>query len=63
MLFERIGDIAAARNTLIELLDEPRLEKFEQYSQALEKLPELEALLDTIDEFAAQETKSAETKQ
>ena len=63
LLFERIGDIAAARNTLIELLDEPRLEKFEQYSQALEKLPELEALLDTIDEFAAQETKSAETKQ
>lgn len=62
LLFEQIGNLTAARNTLIELLDEPRLKKFEAYSQALIKLSELEALLETNSEFAVQETKTAETK-
>ena len=60
LLFEKIGDLTAARNTLIELLDDPRLEKFEPYSQALKKLPELEALLATSDEFAAHEPQRPE---
>lgn len=62
LLFEQIGDLAAARNTLIELLDEPRLKNFELYSQALEKLPELEALLEMNSAFAVQGTKTSETK-
>ncbi len=62
LLFEEIGDLTAARNTLIELLDEPRLEKFELYSQALKKLSELEALLETSSEFAVQEAKTLEAK-
>lgn len=62
LLFEEIGDINAAKNTLIELLDDPRLERFEQYSLALEKLPELEALLKTRNELATQKTTIIGTK-
>jgi len=55
VLFERIGDLTAARNTLIELLDDERLASFEQYLFAQEKLPDLEGRLQTHNNLAAQE--------
>ena len=56
VLFETIGDLMAAKNTLIELLDDTRLDDFEQYAFAREKLPLLEDQLRTSDEPTAMET-------
>ena len=62
LLFEKIGDLEAARNTLAELLDETRLTNFEYYTLAQEKLPNLEAIIKATHEFAVQETKEPEAK-
>lgn len=42
LLFEEIGDAIAAHNTIVEMLRDERLQKFEQYSLAEAKLPTLE---------------------
>ena len=42
LLFEAIDDLPAARNTLIELIEDSRLTDFETYVHAQEKLSELE---------------------
>lgn len=42
LLFEAIDDLPAARNTLAELLNDPRLAVFENHEPAREKLTELE---------------------
>ena len=59
LLFEQIGDSEAARNTLRELLSDERLNEFEAYQLAKEKLPELEAIVQTQTELAIQAAKNA----
>lgn len=61
LLFETIGNLSAARNTLIELVNDPRLERFENYQHAQEKLPELEDRLQALNEVASQKPKYTET--
>jgi tetratricopeptide (TPR) repeat protein len=61
LLFEAIGDLAAARNTLAELIDDSRLTDFETYAHAQEKLPELEDRLQSQNKLAAQVTQDIET--
>jgi len=42
LLFEQIGDPIAAYNTIVEMLQDPRMQSFDQYQYAREKLPKLE---------------------
>lgn len=61
LLFEQIGDLVAARNTLVELLEDKRLKDFDHYKNAQEKLIELEAHLENTDELAVKLPKTIET--
>jgi len=54
LLFEQIGNSAAARNTLRELVSDERLKYFESYALAQAKLPELEAIVQAQTELAIQ---------
>ncbi len=56
LLFETIGNLSAARNTLVELVSDSRLARFENYKYAQEKLPELEDRLQALNELASQKT-------
>ena len=60
LLFEAIDDLSAARNTLVELIEDSRLKDFETYQHAQEKLSELEDRLLAQNKLAAQ-TQNIET--
>jgi tetratricopeptide (TPR) repeat protein len=61
-LFEQIGDSTAARNTLRELLRDERLQEFEQFKLAQEKLPALEAFVQAQYELALRTAKENEVQ-
>ena len=52
LLFEAIGDPVAARNTVREMLKDDRLQAFDAYALAQEKLPELEAAAEAAQQLA-----------
>jgi tetratricopeptide (TPR) repeat protein len=63
LLFEQIDDPTAARNTLRELLSDERLQEFEAYQLAQDKLPALEAIVQTQTELEIQAAKTAREAQ
>ena len=56
LLFEQIGDVVAARNTLREMLNDERLQDFEVFTLAQAKLYELDTLVKAQSELAIQAT-------
>lgn len=56
LLFEQIGDVVAARNTLCEMLSDERLEDFEMFTLAQAKLSKLDTLVKAQSELAIQAT-------
>ena len=56
LLFEQIGDVVAARNTLCEMLSDERLEDFGVFTLAQAKLSKLDTLVKAQSEFAIQAT-------
>lgn len=63
LLFEAIGDSIAARNTVRELLSDQRLQDFDMYPLAREKLVELEVIVQAQNELTGQTAQQLEKPQ
>jgi tetratricopeptide (TPR) repeat protein len=62
LLFEEIGDVVAARNTIVEMLSDERLKGNELYAIAETKLTELEITAKEQSEFASAKTENKEAQ-